>query len=353
MKLYWISLLLFILLVSCNPSPPGPSASELAQMTRTEKWASLEEGMTEKTVFRILGKPSDQEVWSGNTTYIFECMMCKTTFDDGGRLWSWNVPPEEVKDVFHEIEKVMDQVVEKNTSSSGWAQLKKGMSEAEVFQLLGKPTQKREWSGNTKYTFDCFTCTATFDEDGLWAWHSPDEHLPDGFIDNFKELENVANEIFGETTSAEGWSKLKKGMSEAEVFQLLGKPTKKREWSGNTSYTFGCFTCTATFDEDGLWAWHSPNTSPLEEFKDFEEEMTGEQPTTSEKWGLLEKGMTVYQVLSILGKPTNTEVSPGVIVYTFDCSDCKATFDKDGILFSWYMPEEKESEVKINGGTFD
>ncbi|WMX13306.1 MULTISPECIES: hypothetical protein [unclassified Aureispira] len=86
--------LLFLFLHSCDLSPQGPSDEALSKMTRSEKWASLEKGMSQENVLRILGKPSSQKVWSGQTTYKFECFTCSATFSEDGELWSWFGPSE-------------------------------------------------------------------------------------------------------------------------------------------------------------------------------------------------------------------------------------------------------------------
>ena len=74
--------------------PQGPSDSELENMTRFEKWESLERGMSDSTVFRILGKPSARKSWAGQTTYTFECFGCTATFNEKDKLWSWFAPQE-------------------------------------------------------------------------------------------------------------------------------------------------------------------------------------------------------------------------------------------------------------------
>ncbi|MBL4648159.1 MAG: hypothetical protein JKY03_00380 [Aureispira sp.] len=95
---YLIYLVLFLfLLQSCNSAPLGPSDQELSTMTRFEKWASLEAGMSEENVFRILGEPSSKRVWAGQTSYKFECFTCKTTFNKNNELWSWFGPSEKLK----------------------------------------------------------------------------------------------------------------------------------------------------------------------------------------------------------------------------------------------------------------
>lgn len=84
--------LLFSMLVSCGPAVP--SDAELAQMTRSEKWACLKQGMKEQDVLRILGKPTKKKQWSGQTTYTFECFLCTVTFNERAKLWAWNSPEE-------------------------------------------------------------------------------------------------------------------------------------------------------------------------------------------------------------------------------------------------------------------
>lgn len=96
MRTFFSLLVLVFFVQSCRNSPQGPSDSELMKMTRFEKWESLERGMSEETVFRILGKPSTKENWSGQTSYKFECFLCGVTFDENGVLWSWNSPSEEL-----------------------------------------------------------------------------------------------------------------------------------------------------------------------------------------------------------------------------------------------------------------
>lgn len=93
MKLLLYLLLFFFLTQSCG-SPSGPSNRELEKMTRSEKWECLEMGMSEETVLRILGKPSSKKTWSGQKSYKFECFLCKTTFDQNGKLWAWHSPEE-------------------------------------------------------------------------------------------------------------------------------------------------------------------------------------------------------------------------------------------------------------------
>jgi len=82
------------LVQSCSNNPSGPSDAELEKMTRPEKWACLEKNMSEETVLKILGKPSSKKSWSGQTSYKFECFLCETTFNQNGKLWSWNSPEE-------------------------------------------------------------------------------------------------------------------------------------------------------------------------------------------------------------------------------------------------------------------
>ncbi|MFT5647905.1 MAG: hypothetical protein ACI976_002600 [Aureispira sp.] len=79
---------------SCGSALSGPSDRELEKMTRSEKWESLEMGMSEETILRILEKPSSKKNWSGQKTYTFECFLCTTTFDKKGKLWSWHSPEE-------------------------------------------------------------------------------------------------------------------------------------------------------------------------------------------------------------------------------------------------------------------
>jgi len=95
MKIIIYFLPLFFFLQSCNLTPKGPSDEELSTMTRFEKWESLEKGMSKETVLRILGEPSSKKVWSGQTSYTFECFACTTTFNKNGTLWSWFAPTED------------------------------------------------------------------------------------------------------------------------------------------------------------------------------------------------------------------------------------------------------------------
>jgi hypothetical protein len=88
---------LFFLLQSCGIWPIGPSDEALSKMTRFEKWESLEEGMLQENVFRILGKPSSKKNWGGQTSYKFECFSCKVTFNENGQLWSWFGPTEDLE----------------------------------------------------------------------------------------------------------------------------------------------------------------------------------------------------------------------------------------------------------------
>jgi len=95
---FWLYLPLLLLLIqSCNNAPQGPSDHALNTMNRFEKWESLEAGMSEKNVFRILGKPSSKKVWGGQTSYKFECFSCKATFNEKDELWSWFGPSEDLK----------------------------------------------------------------------------------------------------------------------------------------------------------------------------------------------------------------------------------------------------------------
>lgn len=71
-----------------------------------------------------------------------------------------------------------DAELEKMTRSEKWESLKKGMTEETVLRILGKPSSKKSWSGQTSYKFECFLCETTFNENGkLWSWYSPEEHF--------------------------------------------------------------------------------------------------------------------------------------------------------------------------------
>jgi outer membrane protein assembly factor BamE (lipoprotein component of BamABCDE complex) len=94
MKLLIFFFIFSFLIQSCSSPTIGPSDSELEKMTRSEKWACLEKGMSEETVLRILGKPSSKKSWSGQTSYKFECFLCKATISENGKLWAWHGPEE-------------------------------------------------------------------------------------------------------------------------------------------------------------------------------------------------------------------------------------------------------------------
>ncbi|CAA6802088.1 MAG: Unknown protein [uncultured Aureispira sp.] len=69
-----------------------------------------------------------------------------------------------------------DRELEKMTRFEKWDCLEKRMTKETVVRILGKPSSKKNWSGQTSYTFECFLCETTFDENGkLWSWHSPEE----------------------------------------------------------------------------------------------------------------------------------------------------------------------------------
>lgn len=90
-----IYLFIFSFLIQSCGSSTGPSDAELEKMTRSEKWDCLQKGMSEETVLRILGKPSSKKSWSGQTSYKFECFLCRTTLDENGKLWAWHGPEEQ------------------------------------------------------------------------------------------------------------------------------------------------------------------------------------------------------------------------------------------------------------------
>lgn len=61
-----------------------------------------------------------------------------------------------------------------NEREQQWKKIRNGLTKKQVIEILGEPNSTKHWSGNTEFTYECFTCTVTFGKTGkVWAWHSP------------------------------------------------------------------------------------------------------------------------------------------------------------------------------------
>lgn len=72
----------------------GPSSTTEIEVptSRAAQWAAIKIGMTEEEVVAILGVPTSKSYWGGSIIYKYECHLCKVTFNEEGKVWTWSSP---------------------------------------------------------------------------------------------------------------------------------------------------------------------------------------------------------------------------------------------------------------------
>lgn len=71
--------------------PPSTTEREVP-IGRAAQWAAVKKGMTEAEVIAILGVPNSKRHWAGNVIYKYECHLCRVTFNEQGKVWTWSSP---------------------------------------------------------------------------------------------------------------------------------------------------------------------------------------------------------------------------------------------------------------------
>ncbi len=298
--------LLFLLLFSCDSLP---SEEALSEMSLEERWGYLEEGQTAEEVHHLLGAPV-HTVQRGNIRLDqYDCALCLTKVGKNSGLMAWNPPVkgfEEEADLLHigEAPSDLPTSILKGLSSSifstapnasapnlsenleaTWEELFEGIERFRGEEGRALREQLRRHAEGSALELQRFL-EKNVGENLEGFLRLQEEMLRQGWEEHGDEavqfLEQLTKELkdldsksrdssstkgqrapepteTAALTRADQWAAIKRGMEVQQVIDLLGEPTAKRRWSGNLEYTYECFTCVVTFNEQGqVWAWNSP-----------------------------------------------------------------------------------------------
>ncbi|MFK7797831.1 MAG: hypothetical protein AB8E82_10290 [Aureispira sp.] len=274
-----------------------PTAEALNNMTQEERWAYLEEGQTLEEVHHLLGKPIRTLQKRNIILDQYDCALCLTKVDENSGLLAWNSP---VKGFEEEAELLYMGEAPRNWSRELLKNLpslpkhsfempsKQEMEDVwkevmnEIEELKGEKGENllrilRKQSNDGLQELQRFLEEDVGDNAEEWLkaqrevlekkWEERGPELINQLEQLTQELKNLKGEEAYEmvqqedrpATRAEQWVAIRSGMNMDEVVALLGEPSSVKQWSGNTQFTYECFTCTVTFDRYGkVWAWNSP-----------------------------------------------------------------------------------------------
>ena len=276
-----------------------PTAEELSNMTQNERWAYLEEGQSLEDVHHLLGQPVRTLQKRNIILDQYDCALCLTKVDKNSGLLAWNPPV-------------------------------KGFEEEAELLYMGEPP--RNWSHEL-----------------LKNLPSLSEHTLE--MPSKREMEKILNDVRNEIEALKGEkgekllrilrNKSENGLQELQRFLEEDIGEHAEEWR-------------KILEEN--WEAHGPEIiSQLEqltqELKSLKEEEVyrmvppenstdAQAPATRvEQWIAIQEGMTMDEVVALLGEPSSVKQWSGNTRFTYECFNCTVTFDRFGRVWAWHSPE--------------
>jgi outer membrane protein assembly factor BamE (lipoprotein component of BamABCDE complex) len=271
-----------------------PTAEELNNMTQEERWAYLEEGQSLEEVHHLLGEPIRTLQKRNITLDQYDCALCLTKVDKNSGLLAWNPPV-------------------------------KGFEEEAELLYMGEPPTN--WSRKLlkslpslpKHTFEL----------------PSKQEIEEALNDVRREIEALKGEK-GEKLLRILRKQSEEGLQELQRFLEEDIGENAEEWR-------------RVLEQN--WEEHGPeiieqleqltqelkNLKEEENYKIVEEE---ERPTTrAEQWIAIREGMTMDEVVAVLGEPNSVKQWSGNTRFTYECFNCTVTFDRLGRVWAWNSPE--------------